>query len=243
VAAEPPLAGKTTTLTALLDLTPPTTNRIYLRGHYESFDFAEDSMVDPRNTYVLANEMSDHLVVYLWGSRVYKTFELIEKGYAIGSTMHAETVEDVIGILDSHPLNVPAEWIARLTLVINLYVSGTYEPAVRRFNTVHLLEWCGEAESTSTDDRIGLEGRPSLSSPVARVQPILLSQWNKRSDSFDHRFMRPEVATRLAMWAGCSPAEWEADVERRKSYLDDLRIRGVRNIGPTRDALMRFTPR
>ena len=231
VAAEPPLAGKTTTLTALLDLTPPDTERVYLRGHYETFDFADASDADPRNTYVLANEMSDHLVVYLWGSRVYKTFELIGKGYAIGSTMHAETVEDVIAILDSRPLNVPADWISQLTLVINLYVSGTYGTAVRRFNAVHMLE----RDEGSVD---GVQG--SEVSPVTGVRPVLLSRWERRSDSFDHRFMRPEVSAKLAAWAGCAQEEWEADVERRKAHLDRMLEDGVRGVGATRGALQKL---
>ena len=139
VAAEPPMAGKTTTLTALLDLISPTDKKVYLRGHYENFEFASAPDADPAHTYVLANEMSDHLAIYLWGSRIYKTFELLDRGYAIGSTMHAETVDDVICMLNSEPLFVPAEWISKLTLVINLYVSGTYGTSIRRFNTVHML--------------------------------------------------------------------------------------------------------
>src|SRR5207237_4449074 len=65
VAAEPPMAGKTTTLTALLDLMPPDTCHVYLRGHYETFDFLKDRDADPSRAYVLANEMSDHLAIYL----------------------------------------------------------------------------------------------------------------------------------------------------------------------------------
>src|SRR5207248_8835822 len=129
----------TPTLTALLDLMPADTNLVYLRRHYEPFDFANEADAHPKHTYILANEMSDHLAVYLWGSRIYKTFELMDQGYAIGSTMHAETVDDVIAILNSEPLRVPPERIAKLTLVINLYVSGTYGASVRRFNTVNVL--------------------------------------------------------------------------------------------------------
>jgi hypothetical protein len=240
VAAEPPMAGKTTTLTALLDLTPPQTKRVYLRGHYETFDFVDSQDADPRNTYVLANEMSDHLVVYLWGSRIYKTFELVEKGYAIGSTMHAETVDDVIAILDSHPLNVPAEWIARLTLVINLYVSSTYGSAVRRFNTVHMLEWCGE--ELRPGERAPAAGSAHAPDSIVRgVRPLVLSSWDRRSDSFDHRFMRPEVAARLASWAGCTLAEWEADIARRKAHLDKLQDERVRGISATREGLRKLS--
>jgi hypothetical protein len=222
VAAEPPMAGKTTTLTALLDLMPPDTRRVYLRGHYETFDFVREPEAAPSRTYVLANEMSDHLAVYLWGSRVFKMFELIDKGYAIGSTMHAETVDDVIGILDSDPLNVPAQWIARLTLVINLYVNSGYGRAIRRFSAVHMLEPGNE------DGNRGL---------LAGVCPVTLSSWDRASDSFDHRFGRPEIEAKLAAWAGCTPEEWRRDVAQRKSHLDKMKEQGIHGISATRSAL------
>ena len=237
VAAEPPMAGKTTTLTALLDLLPSDTKRIYLRGHYETFEFARDPGADPHNSYILANEMSDHLAVYLWGSRIYKTFELIEKGYAIGSTMHAETVDDVIAILDSDPLNVPAEWIARLTLVINLYVSGTYGPSVRRFNTVHLLEPAVTDEGRRTKDLKGNTRTPV----VPGVNPVLLSHWNKGSDTFTHSFDEPEMQAKLAAWAHCTVEEWEADIACRKAHLDRMLEEGIRGIGVSRRSLNEFT--
>jgi hypothetical protein len=226
VAAEPPMAGKTTTLTALLDLMPPDSNRVYLRGHYETFDFALEPDADPRNTYILANEMSDHLAVYLWGSRIYKTFELMDQGYAIGSTMHAETVDDVIAILNSQPLCVPPERIAGLTLVINLYVSGTYGSSVRRFNTVNmLLPGTGDASD-------GL---------LPGVQPLLLSSWNRSTDTFEHRFARPDVQAKLAQWAGISVAEWQADVAHRKAHLEKMRDDGIIGISGTRAGLQAFT--
>jgi hypothetical protein len=226
VAAEPPMAGKTTTLTALLDLMPPDNHRVYLRGHYETFDFLQEPDVDPRRTYVLANEMSDHLAVYLWGSRVYKMFELTESGFAIGSTMHAETVEDTIAILDSNPLNVPAPWIARLTLVINLYVSDTYGRGIRRWSTVNMLE------PGAGDHSDGL---------LPGVRPLLLSRWHRSGDRFEHCFNEPDVRARLAAWAGTTPDAWATEVSRRKSYLDRLRSQGVHGINATRAALQKFS--
>jgi hypothetical protein len=223
VAAEPPMAGKTTTLTALLDLMPPDTRRVYLRGHYEDFSFVKET--DPASTYVLANEMSDHLAVYLWGSRIYKTFELLSKGYAIGSTMHAETVDDVIAILNSDPLFVPPEWIAGLTLVVNLYVGGTYGTGTRRFNAVHMLEpGAGDASD-------GL---------LPGVRPVTLSKWDREADTFDHRFNSPDVQDRLARWAGLTCEEWADDVERRKVVLDGLLRDDVSGISATRAALRGF---
>ena len=225
VAAEPPMAGKTTTLTALLDLMPPESRRVYLRGHYETFDFVNESGVEPHNTYVLANEMSDHLAVYLWGSRIYKTFELIEKGYAIGSTMHAETVEDVMAILDSHPLNVPAHWIARLTLVVNLYVSSTYGGGTRRWNTVNMLAPHAGEEKTF----------------LPGVRSVLLSRWDRHGDAFEHLFDQPQATADLAAWAGCSLQEWAADLARRKAYLERMQQEGVRGIAATRAYLSRYS--
>lgn len=225
VAAEPPMAGKTTTLTALLDLIPADNKKVYLKGHYENFEFADDPDADPERTYVLANEMSDHLAIYLWGSRIYKTFELTTRGYAIGSTMHAETVEDVIAILNSEPLFVPPEWISNLTLVINLYVSGTYGGSTRRFNAVHMLM---------------PSGGQSEGNFLPGVCQLLLSSWDRKSDTFDHRFMRPDVVTELARWAGVAPEEWEADLARRKEYLDQMLAASVTGIMPTRAALGSF---
>ncbi|MEO6457115.1 MAG: hypothetical protein ABIO92_02410 [Chloroflexia bacterium] len=226
VAAEPPMAGKTTTLTALLDLVPPDTKRIYLRGHYETFDFAREESTDPAHTYILANEMSDHLAVYLWGSRIYKTFELLNQGYAIGSTMHASEVDDVIAILNSDPLKVPPRWIAQLTLVINLYVSGTYGPSVRRFNTVYMLT---EGNGDTSD---GL---------LPGVKPLLLSSWNRPADTFDHIFNQPSVLEMLSCWAGCSTEEWTADIKRRKAHLDKIAESGVLGIEGTRTSLDTFS--
>jgi hypothetical protein len=236
VAAEPPLAGKTTTLTALLDLLPADTRRVYLRGHYETFDFVKDPAIKPSSTYVLANEMSDHLAIYLWGSRIYKTFELIEKGYAIGSTMHAETVDDVIAILDSDPLNVPPKWISRLSLVVNLYVSNTYGPAVRRFNSVHMLV-PDEEQGAGTGD----QGSAFRAPIVEGVRPVLLSRWDRKADVFEHRFNEPEVRSALAAWAHCAVEEWDHDVACRKTYLEKMEADGVLGINATKTALAKLT--
>ena len=222
VAAEPPMAGKTTTLTALLDLMPADTKRVYLRGHYETFDFASEPDADPENSYILANEMSDHLAVYLWGSRIYKTFELMGQGYAIGSTMHAETVDDVIAILNSEPLCVPPERIAKLTLVINLYVSGTYGSSLRRFNSVNMLL------PGSGDSSDGL---------LPGVRPLLLSRWNRGKDVFEHKFEQPDVQAKLAEWAGLTVKQWQADVARRKRHLEKMRDDGITGIAGTRAGL------
>jgi hypothetical protein len=69
------------------------------------------------------------------------------------------------------------------------------------------------------------------------VCPLLLSSWDRKSDTFDHRFMRPEVVAELARWAGETPQAWEKEVAARKRYLDTLRESGATSITATRSAL------
>src|SRR5438034_7882151 len=56
IAAEEPHSGKTTTLTALLDLLPTGVRRIFIRGWAETFDYMRQE--DPACTLLLANELS-----------------------------------------------------------------------------------------------------------------------------------------------------------------------------------------
>src|SRR3990172_117131 len=79
VAAEPPSAGKTTTLTALLSFTPPETAVYFTRGVGETFALPAQRGSHP--TYLLVNEMSDHLSVYTWNEYASRAFELLTEGY------------------------------------------------------------------------------------------------------------------------------------------------------------------
>ncbi|MBI1884781.1 MAG: type II secretion system protein E, partial [Chloroflexi bacterium] len=104
IAADPPSAGKTTTLTALLSLTPPETMAYFTRGLGETFGLPPPSRKYP--TYILVNEMSDHLPVYTWGQHARRVFELLDSGYSLGTTMHANTTAEVIGQIQ-HELEIP----------------------------------------------------------------------------------------------------------------------------------------
>jgi hypothetical protein len=66
-AADPPGAGKTTILTALLTLAPPDLAAYFTRGWGETFDLPPPSDTYP--TYLMVT-MSDHLPVYSWGPYV-----------------------------------------------------------------------------------------------------------------------------------------------------------------------------
>src|SRR6267142_2420813 len=97
IAAEQPHSGKTTTLTALLDFLPNATRRIFIRGWAETFDFLGQTR--PDSTLLLANELSSHLPVYLWGPKAVRVFETLRRGYALGSTLHADTADEAVAQL------------------------------------------------------------------------------------------------------------------------------------------------
>ena len=221
VGAEPPLAGKTTTLTALLDFLPPTVRPTYLHGHYETFEFAADPATDPQQVYMLANEMSDHLAIYFWGARVGRLFSLLPQGYAFGSTIHAETVEEVLDILAAPPLNVPDRLMPGLNLVINLVLRRQGGRTIRRCSSVHLL-LPGDAQHG--------------------VRPVPLTQWQSESDTQAHLYADPPAQAALAEWTGNDPAAFAAEHAARTAYLRALQAADERDIPVVRRRLAAFTP-
>ena len=94
IAAEQPHSGKTTTLTALLDLMPRTVRRVFVRGWAETFDYVRQT--EPRSTLLLANELSSHLPVYLWGPKAIEVFRTLRRGYALATTMHADSADEAV---------------------------------------------------------------------------------------------------------------------------------------------------
>ena len=219
VGAEPPMAGKTTTLTALTDFLPPNTRKLYMRGLYETFEFAQDPSITPQETYLLANEMSDHLAIYFWGARVGKLFSLLPGGYAFGSTMHAETVEDVLAVLQAPPLSVPDRLLGRLNLVVNLQLVEGLGRSARRCIAVHLVQPGG-----------GTGG----------VDITCLARWDRATDRIEHYVNDPPVAAALARWSGIDPAALAADHAQRTAYLTNLMDTGVRAIPAVRRAIAAY---
>ena len=114
IAAEQPHSGKTTTLTALLDLVPEEIRRIYLRGGAETFEFL--TAARPAATLLLANELSSHLPVYLWGTKAIRAFRSVRDGYALASTLHADSSAEAIAQL--RELGVDGADLAKIDLLI-----------------------------------------------------------------------------------------------------------------------------
>ena len=137
IAGEQPHSGKTTTLTALLDFLPHDVRRIFVRGWSETFDFLTQTR--PQETLLLVNELSSHLPVYLWGPKAVRTFATLRDGYAIGSTLHADSADEAIAQLVGE-LGVPAADLGRVELLMITRIYGLARGGLaRRVVTLHRL--------------------------------------------------------------------------------------------------------
>ncbi len=140
VAAGPAWAGKTTLLHALLDFLRPEIEQYELQGYYE--DFKSLGSEKPENTYLIAEEISNHMYEYLWGIQVVKAFNCLDKGYALGTTTHARNIKEVAYILNA--LGVSPEIISKLGVVITLQVvRGKYldDEPIRYVDTVSTMNY------------------------------------------------------------------------------------------------------
>jgi len=138
VAAGPSNAGKSTLLNALLGFLPSEENQIQLEGQAEDFKFSEYS--NPTNTYMVADELSPY-GFYLWGDEAKTAFDLLSRGYGLGSTIHARTIKETVGIL-YNGLGLTLSQIARLDVIITIKVVGDWRVATgpkRRVETAGLL--------------------------------------------------------------------------------------------------------
>ena len=212
VAADPPSAGKTTTLTALLSLTPPETMVYFTRGMGEPFELPAPS--PSYRTYLLVNEMSDHLPVYTWDEYARRAFDLMSQGYSLATTMHADSVEGVLGQLEGN-LGVPRSQIARLTFIVPLHLS--YGGSMRRrVQEVAFLQPNGD----------GFEMRR-------------IARWDSGSDGFEVLADGPQ-AEAFARWAGLSREELEAELGRREGFLEGLLRAGTTSIPEVNAAIEGF---
>jgi hypothetical protein len=196
-----PGVGKTTTLNALLGFVPSGSTLVYTVGMYEDFDFA--AQVQPESTCVLANEVSNHLPIYMWGRVARHLLKLPEQGFEIATSCHADTVDDVLSMLRGD-LKVPASDIRRLGLIINIGLVGKVWPPRRRFLTVNFVRTA-----------------PSGSVPHdSTIELIPLTSWDPPTDSF----YPPSDAALTEMAAVlCMPlTDLKQELERRTQVMQTL---------------------
>ena len=210
IAAEEPHSGKTTTLTALLDYLPHRMRRIFIRGWSETFDYLKQTT--PEETILLANELSSHLPVYLWGPKAVRVFDTLRKGYALGSTLHADSAEEAVAQLTGE-LGIPAADLGRVNLLMVMRIYGTSRGGhARRVVSLHRL---GERDGAVT------------------LTPLMTHAAEK--DAFSH-----DEAAETALLAELRHEERaaaQAALERRVAVLDGLLRRLIFDIPEVRAAI------
>ena len=210
IAAEEPHSGKTTTLTALLDYLPHRVRRIFIRGWSETFDYL--TQTTPDGTILLANELSSHLPVYLWGPKAVRVFDTLRKGYALGSTLHADSAEEAVAQLTGE-LGVPAADLGRVHLLMVMRIYGTSRGGhARRVVSLHRL---GERGGTVT------------------LTPLVTHA--AASDDFAHD--EDAEAGLLAELRREDAAAARAALDQKVAALDGLLRRGIFDIPEVRAAI------
>ena len=192
-----PGVGKTTTLNALLGFLPVGSTLVYTMGMYEDFSFVSE--VEAESTCVLANEVSDHLRIYMWGRAARQLLRLPEQQFAIATSCHADTIDDVMSML-TDDLRLDAEVVRRLGLVINIGLVGRRWPQQRRFLTVHYIRPTAQREDA--------------------IELLQLAHWDAASDTFAHA--DATTLAELARLKDMTPEEFQAALDRRITILEPL---------------------
>ena len=216
VAADPPTAGKTTTLTALLAFAPRESLAYFTRGLGETFDLPPLNGSNP--TYILVNEMTDHLAVYTWGQYARRAFELLAQGYSLATTTHAETVVGVLDVLEKH-LRIPRQQIAHLTFVATIHLGYGNGRPQRRMSEVAFVQPDGDSGEA--------------------LQLSTIATWDPRDDSF-RVLESPEQVVGLADWAGMPSEALLAELAQREEFLWSLQRQGVRDPRAVQEAVFSY---
>jgi hypothetical protein len=288
VAAEAPLAGKSTTLTALMDFLPPDVRKIFLHGWNETFDWLPDAddlgwpgwreamalddaaggvdpddpstwdrqaimrrrmalevpgrghsqPADPATSYLLASELSSHLPVYTWGVQARVLVRALQRGYGLGTSLHADSLEEIFEQLTATPVSLTEDELRWLGVVVVLRLFD------RAGRSLQFPEGSLEAELGPLQPWVKRRAvavhylRPPERDGAGHVQrrpPAVLATWDADGDCFEHFAwgVTPELARRV----GREQADFEREQVARADYLAGLVAAGVESIPDVRRAI------
>ena len=223
LASEAPMAGKTTTLSALVDFLPPGTVGVFLRGWRGDFDWTDE--IGPDRGYLLVNEMSDHLPVYVWGRNARGALEMAGRGFGMGATMHADSLGEAITLLRGQLGAADAD-LGGLTIYLQYSAYRTPAGMYRRVEEAWHLRLDDDGELAPVR-LAALEGgrSPSLTGAQRDPEPPLLAGDGGRSS-------RPLIHDAgayavLAASLGLKADALEAELAARSEYLTALAERGI----------------
>jgi len=223
LASEAPQAGKTTTLSALVDLLPDDTVGVFLRGSWGDYRWTDE--YGPDRAYLLINEMSDHLPIYVWGRNAKGALELAGRGYGLGATMHADSLDEAIETLRDGVGASDAD-LAGLTIYLQFSAYRTPAGTYRRCEEAWHLR--SGADGALDPVRLAaIEGGRSPRLTGAQrlpVPPILRTDGGRRARPFLHE---PSGYAALAATLGLSAEALDRELAHRSAYLARLADQGI----------------
>jgi len=223
LSSEAPQAGKTTALSALVDFLPDDTTGIFVRGWWEEYDWLDE--IEPGTGYLLINEMSDHLPIYVWGRAARGALMLAGKGWGMGATMHADSLAEALATLRTSLGATDAD-LAGMTIYLQYSAYATPTGMYRRVEEAWHLRL--DADRVLAPVRLGaiagdrsprLTGAQRLPAP-----PMLADDGGRAQRPFVHDSAAYAV---LAASLGVDAREFERELEERAAFLDRLAERGI----------------
>jgi len=131
-AARPGGAGKTTLMATLLHFLPPGVPIVTVDSPRAIADGVSHPAEKP--LCYLAHEIgSGHWFGYIWRRDVADFLSLINGPRRTASCLHADTLDELTGILCSPPLSVPRELLGRVGLILFMHVAPGYRRRVATF--------------------------------------------------------------------------------------------------------------
>jgi hypothetical protein len=164
-AARPGGAGKTTLMAAFLHLLPPGV-RIVTVDRPGVVGDALGRAADEPLCYLAHEIGSGHWYGYIWGPTVADFLALIAGPRRVASCLHADTLDELRGIVCSPPLGASAEALGRVGLVLFMHVRRGLRGIRRRVAAFHHADGAGGHR--------------------------LLYRWDERSDSFERPAEPPD---------------------------------------------------
>ncbi|HEX6139087.1 MAG TPA: hypothetical protein VF013_01325 [Candidatus Limnocylindria bacterium] len=223
LASEAPQAGKTTTLSALVDFLPDDTVGVFLRGWAQDSSWTDE--VGPDRGVLLVNEMSDHLPIYVWGRNARSALELAGRGYGFGGTMHADSLDEALDSLRGE-LGASDADLAGLTVYVQYSAYRTPRGMYRRVEEAWHLR-IDETGRLAPLRLASLDGGRSPRLTGAQrlpVPPILPDDEGRSSRVLLHD---PLAYGALASSLGLDAAAFEAEIAERAAFLAALQARGI----------------
>src|SRR6188508_151771 len=222
LSSEAPQAGKTTTLSALVDFLPDDTTGIFVRGWWEDYEWLDE--IETGTGYLLINEMSDHLPIYVWGRAARGALILAGKGWGMGATMHADSLPEALASLRT--LGATDEDLAGLTIYLQFSAYATPAGMYRRVEEAWHLRLDDEGAlapvrlaALAGDRSPRLTGAQRMPSP-----PMLPDDGGRNERPLEYD---PAAYALLAATLGMAADAFEAEVSSRSAFLEDLGVRGI----------------